>query len=743
MIPERFGAPRPTQCRVRIMCLTVGSREFVEGRGRVTRNREASGVPPVIERFVKSLVVTAKAVVLYPPASNMPLQTAEGTESLLREALRERSELRLVITPDALIYRDEPLFPASAAYAAFASDLHARGLTEVRFHSGARARDIVAFLSVLKYDAEQIDAAGGYEGRLWEQGVGTITVSEARESVADTEPAGERNEPRELTHDEIDDALTAARRGSVAETVVVLRWLEETSVVIGYLTETYSAAEPEGGPSVAGERLSALVNVASLSADQGSRNDRLDSLAYAFSQLDADVRRTLLIATVLPEARTSDALASFVLRFDAKDACAMLVQGSEEAELSPGELARAIRTLAEVLPLSRDEVADFAREAFVEQGLTGGFVAEVAEMVAPRQLTVDEEAAPAVGARLASPGAEPPAAAGLEQGTDREALVEEAARGITDAEVTVALAFLAGVDAEVEQFSPAMAALEDRLDVLVSCGELEAAADAVDELRAAARDVELGTAQRNRLTAAVQRLAKPSDLRGIARALHTFVPGTAEHVAARRLVDALGDSPIESLLEQLADEPDMGLRKSLVDLLSLVAPRHIPEFGARIGDTRWYVVRNIVCVLGSTHSSAVLPYLQRTLRHEEPRVRRETVRALSGIDDRVAHELLVAALSDDDDQNVQLAARYLGSAGVRSAVHALEEVAKGEGRGSREMGPRVEAIEALGKIGDDQTLRVLESLAGRRSLLRGSRGRELRAAAQAAIEMMKDSGGAS
>jgi hypothetical protein len=707
----------------------------------VARNREASGVPSIIERFVKSLVVTAKAVVLYPPASNMPLQTAEGTESLLREALRERSELRLAVTEDALTYRDEPLFPGSAAYAAFASDLHDRGLTEVRFHAGARARDIVAFLSVLKYDPEQIDAAGGYESRLWEQGVGTITVSEAREPAPAMEPAGDQSEASELTRDEIDDIVLAAYQGSAMETAAALHLLDEVSTVAGYLTETYAAAEPEGGPSVAGERLSALATVARQSADLDSRHERLDLLARAFTELDADARRVLLTSFVLPEARTSDAASSLVRRFEPKDACAMLAQSTGAAEIPAAELARAIRMLAEVLKLSREEAVESAREALLEQGFSDSFVSEVAEMVAPTQLTVDEEAAPAARAGVTPQAAEPVVVAGPEQGTEHEALTAEAARGMSDAEVTVALSLLAGVDADVEQFSPAMAALEERLDVLVSCGELEAAADAVDELRAAARNADLGAAQRNRLAAAVQRFSKPSDLRSIARALHTFAPGTVEYVAARRLVDALGESPIESLLEQLADESDMGLRKSLVDLLSLLAPHHIPEFGARIGDTRWYVVRNIVCVLGSTHSSAVLPYLQRTLRHEEPRVRRETVRALSGIDDRVAHELLVAALSDDDDQNVQLAARYLGAAGVRSAVHALEEVAKGEGRGSREMGPRVEAIEALGKIGDEQTLRVLESLAGRRSLIRGSRSRELRAAAEAAIEMMKASGG--
>jgi HEAT repeat protein len=512
-----------------------------EGRGRVARNREASGIPSVIELFVKSLVVTAKAVALYPPASSMPLQTAEGAESLLREALRERSEVRLSVTGSALLYRGEPLFPSNAAYAAFASEMRQRRVTEMRFHSGARARDIVAFLSVLECDPEEVRAAGGFERRLWEQGVGTITVSEAGDpgTPDETGPGGE----------------------TPADTIARL---------IGS-----DADDPDRG------------------------------------------------------------------------------------------------------------AAEF------------------------------------------------------------DALVREAEEGTSDGDVAVVLVFLAGVESDPSRFETHLAAVEPHFSVLIARDELPVAADVADALRALSQDPDRDPDQRARLEAALQRLSGPDDLRALARALRLHPPDSTEHVAARRLGVVLGEASIEPLLEQLADEADLGTRKSLVDLLSLMAPRHIAEFGARIGDSRWYVVRNIVCVLGSTRSSAVLPYLQRTLRHEEPRVRRETVRALSGIDDRVAYELLVAALSDDDDQNVQLAARYLGAAEVLAAVPALEELAKGEGRGSRETGPRVEAIESLGKIGDPGSLRTLESLAGRRSVFKASRGRELRAAAEAAIEGMKAEAGLS
>ncbi len=98
--------------------------------------------------------------------------------------------------------------------------------------------------------------------------------------------------------------------------------------------------------------------------------------------------------------------------------------------------------------------------------------------------------------------------------------------------------------------------------------------------------------------------------------------------------------------------------------------------------------------------------------------------------------MLITALDDEDAQNVQLAARYLGSMRVRGAVQALAAVTMGEGRGNREPAVRIEAIEALGRIGSDEARPVLERLAGQRSVLRRGRSNEIRAAAQAALHAL-------
>ncbi len=715
----------------------------------MTARRGGPQAPPIIERLLKSLVVAEKAHALYPDASDIPLQTAAAVEAVLSEALSERSEIRLVVTKQGLYFGDALLFSGQPAYEAFALSLYNRHLADIRFHAGARARDILAFLAVLASSPEEIRDAGGFEARLWEAGVGTITVTEAHVAIVD---AGESATPVDtpaLTRSKIDELLAAAYGGRRRDQLTIARFLADASEVGRYLSETYAGSG--AAPDLIGtaERFAELAEVAYEAGSGASRAAMLRSLGDALEHLDPALRRALLVDELLPEARTNEALAAVIRQMDVDAVCRALVEELDEGEVSREGIARAIRNLSLISLADRQEVAAAAGAAMRGAGFSEPLVSNVLELAQPSRLTVRESTTAGRAERpadtifkLMDMAPAPTRTASDEDEPGLAEIREEARRGITDGDVIMALVSLVSLDQREGPFASTMSILEDALDVIVERGEIDVAADAADALRLAAENERLDEGQRMRVRKAIGRFTKPSDVRAIAHALRLYGPGTPEHEAARRLIDSLGGLAIKPLLDQLAEEQDMGVRKSIVDLLSARAEGYVEELGAHVNDPRWFVVRNVVSILGSTRSSAVLPYLERTVRHPEPRVRREVLRALSGINDRMAHEMLVGALNDSDAQNVQLAARYLGTLGLASAIPALEQVARGEGFGNRDPGPRVEAIEALGRLCAVEALPTLESLAGRRSILGSGRSREVRAAAESAIAAIRAKGGA-
>jgi len=700
-------------------------------------------VPAIVERFVRQLLVANKAVQLYPPSSTIPRETSEDAIGILREAFQERSDVRFVVTKSGLFYESAPVFPNQSAFVSFAQELYNRRLSEVRFHSGIEGRDLISLLSVLKYTPDEVLSAGGFEARLWEQNVDTITVTEAQISLVDVEatpsPGAENDEPA-YTRSQMDDIVAAAYSGRNRDGLIIARILGTPGAVRDYLADTYEGVDGVHDLMAVSDRFAELAHIA-LEIGGEEQHELMRALAEELWALDPQLRRDLLVEQVLPEARTSEPLAAVVRQMDIDEVCRMFVHDLDTGDASREGLVRAIRNLALISMADRDEVVNAAGAAMLGAGLGDSVVAEVLEMAAPSRLTVrpsssSQQERP-VDAIFKLMDLAPAMQVSTLTDPDMLALKDEARRGITDGDVISALVALVGMDARELQFASTMAMLEDALDLLIARGEIDVAADAAASLRSAAENPALSPEQRLRLERAVARFARPQDVKAIVQTLRLYKLGTPEHDAARRLLDTLGLLAIQPLLEHLAIEQDMAARKSLVDMLSGIATRYISELGAYMTDPRWYFVRNVVSILSATKSSAVLPYLERTLRHSETRVRRETIRGLAGITDRRASEMLMAVLADEDAQNVQLAARYLGGSGVRAAIPSLEQVARGEGRGNRENGPRVEAIEALGRLGAFEAMPTLEALAGKRAIIGAARARELRAAAESAIAQIR------
>ncbi len=712
---------------------------------------EGSGaVPPAIERFVRQLVVTYKAVMLYPPSSAIPRDNGETSATFLKDALAEQPELRFGVTKTGLVHDAVMVFPEQSAFVRFAKELYNRNLSEVRFHSGAGMRDIVSFLGILRAEPAELAQAGGFESRLWELGVDNITITEAQVTFVDApDEAAEASDDltEHMNTKEIDDLVSAAYAGRSRDQRVLTRFIGAGGGVATYLRDVFASMQSAAaGILAATERFSELAEIASKQPAE-ERAELYRQLGSELSRLDPDLRRHLLTDRLLPEAKTSDAVASVVRQMDLDEVCDMLVEGVEPSEASQEGLARAIRNLAMISMASREEVQNAAGAAMRSVGMSDEVISTVLESAAPSKLEVKERRAAENSDEAVDTIFKLMDLAPTQQHEDAEsdpeieALREEAVRGISDGDVVSALVTLVTLDSREQQFATTMALLEDALDLLIERGDFETAAFAAATLRDASESAELTEQQRLRLRQAMGLLGKPGDVKLLSQVLRVYPPHSPEHDAALTLVGILGAAAIRPMLEQLAEEPDMTARKQIIDLLSDLAADYVDELGKHVSDDRWYFVRNVVGLLGATKSSGAIPYLERTIRHPDARVRREVIRAASTIPDPRSVEILAAGLSDDDGQNVQLAARYLATTGERRSIRWLEQVALGEGTGNRDTPARIEAIEALGKLGAAEAVPALESIAGKRSVFGGGRHRELRAAAQSALERINETAG--
>jgi hypothetical protein len=125
---------------------------------------------------------------------------------------------------------------------------------------------------------------------------------------------------------------------------------------------------------------------------------------------------------------------------------------------------------------------------------------------------------------------------------------------------------------------------------------------------------------------------------------------------------------ITSMLGVLEHRP---ARMMVCDFLAANGQDAIDLIGGFVHDKRWYVVRNVAKILGDIASERAVGFLQKSALHADPRVRVETLRALTRIPGTSAGKLLVNFLRDTEREVRLRALRAVGQAGCEAATPSL------------------------------------------------------------------------
>jgi hypothetical protein len=187
------------------------------------------------------------------------------------------------------------------------------------------------------------------------------------------------------------------------------------------------------------------------------------------------------------------------------------------------------------------------------------------------------------------------------------------------------------------------------------------------------------------------------------------------------------------LVRRLSAERDAQCRKIFGIGLIRLGSSAVPALIEALADSRWFVVRNVIYILGEIRDRQVAASLVPFLAHEELRVRRETIRALTKIGGDGAESLLLQLLASDEEEMRRQAILFLGAMKCKAAIPALLSLTKRRDPKRRRLDEKKEAINALGQIGDEAANAQLWSILGRNHFWSSTKNEELRVAAALAL----------
>jgi HEAT repeat protein len=180
----------------------------------------------------------------------------------------------------------------------------------------------------------------------------------------------------------------------------------------------------------------------------------------------------------------------------------------------------------------------------------------------------------------------------------------------------------------------------------------------------------------------------------------------------RGVLLALGAEVVTPLVRSLVAASDLSARRAYRDALVELDRVGVPLLEDMIGDERWFVVRNMVGILGEIRSADAVEHFARTVRHGDVRVRRETIIALSKFGGEEAVQQLLVGLVDAEASLRAAAALGLGLTKAGTAVMALVKRLGDE----TDLETAVEIVRALGRIGDPRAVQALAERASGGSL---------------------------
>jgi HEAT repeat protein len=171
----------------------------------------------------------------------------------------------------------------------------------------------------------------------------------------------------------------------------------------------------------------------------------------------------------------------------------------------------------------------------------------------------------------------------------------------------------------------------------------------------------------------------------------------------------LGEAGADWMTLVLADSQVREVRQALGEAIAESCRENPERLAPWLSDGRWYVVRNIVHILGWIGGPRILGPLQTALRHDDARVRAEVVAALAQLDLRQARPLLIRALDGADTRTFCQVLSQLSTARDPATARFLFAFLQQEKFSQRPAEERRAIYAALASVGGDEIVPELSA----------------------------------
>jgi HEAT repeat protein len=211
-----------------------------------------------------------------------------------------------------------------------------------------------------------------------------------------------------------------------------------------------------------------------------------------------------------------------------------------------------------------------------------------------------------------------------------------------------------------------------------------------------------------------------------------------EEEQLKAFIKNMDRSAVPVFMQLLGEMQTIKGRRLLIEVLAILGKLDIDAIVKGLYDDRWYVVRNVILILGKIADRTAFQHLVNILSHPEERVRKEIIKVMGDIESFNILPHLKKTLGDPETSVRMTAVRTLGSVRSEGAKKILLEEISKKAFLPKDFSEKKEFYEAITHWDDQDIKEFLRARLDKKGFWRKTRHYEARACAAYAIGLMGD-----
>jgi hypothetical protein len=666
----------------------------------------------ILSKFIYALNISRQHCLSYPPDHPQVTRSAEQLIDLLTKLLEFRDQLTIGIARDTLLIQGSALGQKNAVFRKLAGELFELGIAALTFSTGLSIEELLRFQFLAIRRPEELQEKGGLAEACRSLELPHLKITAIDyDSFSITEQSEAGSADAQLEQDKSESLWDRFVSGIVEGTLSPDGDLSRPNAVDPELVADYLSrrqAASSGAEALASyeETITSFLRELDVEGRSHShRTEALDKLGNFVDGLNPELRRQFLSST-FNSLGSRDELAKDVLAHLSNDALFAALEDVNEHRLTiPPTIMNLLGKLAQHTDSSNVIAGEALSSAELGEHLRSLFREDDPDRFIPGTYQhllhsiVSLEDIPAI------------------ENSEVTALRQELLGQQVETQVCNVILDLLRQDSGDEDNDTLRQNLMELFTYFIEIGQFDYLVELHSSLNKSA-----ATSADGKLNELSNAFSDSGFLDEVLMTLSVWDKSQFEKIT--ELIRKVGPLFINPILNRLAVEKRMSLRRYYIERLLEMRDAVREPVMLRLRDSRWYVVRNLIGLLRQLNDPVVLYAVRSLLRHPHPQVQLEVYKTLKQFHDPEANQYLVMELSSGDRQRQWQAIKQIEkptSPELRDALIQLLEL-KDLSRDGFDLKTR--AVAELALIGDPAALPGLEQLLQSRSLLHsGNLGR--------------------